>query len=375
MKLMKRYAIGILPLLFFIGSCISESADQMPAAKPEEKNAVSLEIVPVKKSKIAYTLSLPGELHPYEEVKLYAKVKGFVKKLYVDRGSYVKKGQLLATLDAPEIVQQYLAAKAKQREVNEQLQYSLQAYHRMEEAAQKAGAVAAIELDKAHAQLMRDSASYLALQAEVEAADQLKNYTYIIAPFDGVITSRQVSQGALVGENNQPLFLLAQQDRLRLAIAVPEKHAYALQDSTAVTFTVIGRPGEIFKASVSRSSKTIDPSLRSLMVEFDVNNQDQLLSGGEYTQVHLKLIRQRASWQVPASSIVHAKSGVFVVKIEDQVVQRVPVETGIRQDSLVEVFGNLQEGDLIAVNGSEELREGMKVSREQLITQRTAAKN
>lgn len=366
MKLLKRYVIIILPVLFFIAGCTTKGADQQPQKKPESSKAVSVETVPVKKSISAYTLNLPGELHPYEEVKLYAKIRGFVRKLYVDRGSYVKKGQLLATLEAPEIMQEYMAAKAKQREVSEQLQYSLQAYQRMKAAAQQAGAVAAIELDKAHAQLMRDSAAYLALQAEMEAAEQLKNYTYITAPFEGVITSRQVSQGALVGENDQHLFLLSQQDRLRLTIAIPEKHAYALRETAEITFTVNGRPGEIFKASMSRSSKTIDPTLRSLMVEFDVDNQDHLLSGGEYAQVRLNLSRPVATWQVPTSSVVHSKSGVFVVKIEDQVVQRVPVETGIRQDALIEVFGNLQEGDLIAVKGSEELREGMKVSREQL---------
>lgn len=352
----------VLPVSLLLAGCASEGARQTKAAGSDQDSLITVKTSPVRQARIHYTRSLPGELYPYEEVQLYAKIRGFVNKMYVDRGSPVKQGQLLASLEAPEIMQQYVAAQAKQREVQEQLQYSLQAYRRMEEAAQQEGAVAAIELDEAQARVRRDSASYLAFQAEMEAAEQLSHYTMIRAPFDGVITRRNVSQGALVGENDRPLFTLSQQDRLRLTIAVPEKHAHAIQDSTKVTFTVNGQPGKTFRASMSRSSRVLDPALRSLMVEFDIANTDGQLSGGEYAKVQLQLEKTGATLQVPVSSLVQSQTGSYVIKVDNQTIHHVPVEVGIRQDSLIEVFGALQEGDQVAVKGSGELRDGMSVA-------------
>src|SRR5690606_13592765 len=178
-----------------------------------------------------YTLALPGQLHPFEEVKLYPKVSGFIRDLYVDRGSYVKKGQLLARLDAPEITQRYGAAAAKQREVMERLTYSRQSYERLLWASATPGAVAALELEQAKAKVMSDSAAYESLKAEMASASQLASYLEIRAPFQGVITSRTASPGALVGANDHPLFTLAQQDRLKLVVAIPEKHARALAEN------------------------------------------------------------------------------------------------------------------------------------------------
>lgn len=363
---MKRYILTILPIIVLIAGCTSQGAEERQEEKTGRNEIQTVQTVAVKKQQPVYTLSLPGELHPYEEVELYAKLRGFVKKVYVDRGSEVKKGQLLAVLDAPEITQHYIAAKAKQREVNEQINYSSQTYKRLQNAAQKQGAVAAIELEEAKAKLMRDSASYLALQAEMEAAQQLKNYAYITAPFDGVITDRKVSPGALVGENSKPLFVLSQQDKLRLTLAIPEKHAHALNDSTQLTFSVSGQPGKTFSVSMSRSSSVINPELRSLMVEFDIDNQNHQLKGGEYAQVQLALRRSQPTLQLPASSIVESQSKVFVAKVKDQTIQHIPVERGISQGSVVEVFGNLEAGDEIILKASEELREGMTVQTDQV---------
>src|SRR5690606_10261530 len=117
------------------------------------------------------------------------------------------------------------------------------------------------------------SASYQSLKAEMDAAKQLAAYLEIRAPFEGVISSRTVSQGALVGANDKPLFTLAQQSKLRLTIAIPEKHVHALSDSTEIRYSISNYPSEIFKAKISRNSGVLDKSLRSLMVEFDIQNE------------------------------------------------------------------------------------------------------
>ena len=351
--------IGFLfMLLIGLAGCTTEGK---PVAEARVETNPTIKTAAVQKKTASYTLSLPGELAPFAQVQLYSKVRGFIRELYVDRGSQVKKGQLLARLEAPEITQQYMAASAKQREVLERLQYSQQAYNRLKEAAQTTGAVAAIELEQAEAKLMGDSASYLSLKAEMAAARQLASYLEIRAPFAGVISNRSISTGALVGAGDKPLFTLAQQDKLRLTIAIPEKHARALSDSTEVRYRLSNYPNEVFTAHFSRSSGVLDESLRSLMVEFDVPNQDNKLSGGEYVQAEVKFQRHAPSLWVPASSLVHATSGTFVLKVVDSTVQRIIVEEGIRQDELTEIYGPLQEGELVVLKGSEELREGSKV--------------
>ena len=330
--------------------------------KEVEEIIPAIETAIVQEMKSSYTLDLPGEIFPYEQVKLYPKVKGFVKKIYVDRGSHVRKGQLLALLEAPEITQASLAASAKKREVLENLQYSSQAYNRLKRAAENEGAVAALELEQAKSKIMADSAKLQSLDAEMAAADQLAAYLRITAPFDGIVTARNVSQGALVGTNDAPLFSLAQQDRLRLTLAIPEKHSRALADSTVIKYRLNNYPDEIFTSIISRNSGVMDPSIRSLVVEFDIDNTDKRLRGGEYVQVEVPFQNSTPSRWVPSSSVVNAPSGVFVLKVVDDAVQKVGVKTGIRKDGLTEVFGELQPEDLVVVKGSEELREGTKIS-------------
>lgn len=252
--------------------------------------------------------------------------------------------------------------QSNERKLYENFLYSRQAYQRLKNAAQNNGAVAEIELDRARAQLRSDSAAYHSAKASTGASAQLKDYLRITAPFSGTIVSRNVSVGALVGENSSvPLFSVAQQERLRLTVSIPEKHAHSVNKNTAASFTVSNRPGKIYKASLSRNSGLLDQQNRSVVVEFDVDNRDRTLAGGEYAQVTLMLKRPDATLWLPASSVVQAQSGVFVLKVEDGVVSRVPVALGIRKNELQEVFGKLTAADKILKSGSEELEDGTAV--------------
>lgn len=355
----QRLLSSLLPLLLFAASCTTEGGTTV---KEIEETIPTVETAKVQEMQAFYTVGLPGEILPYEQVKLYPKVKGFVKEIYVDRGSLVRKGQLLALLEAPEITQASLAASAKRREVLENIRYSGQAYERLQRAAENKGAVADLELEQAKARLMADSARLQSLDAELAVADQLAAYLKITAPFDGIVSSRNVSQGALVGTNETPLFSLAQQDRLRLTLAIPEKHARALADSMVIQYRLSNVPDEIFTSTISRHSGVMDPSIRSLVVEFDLDNTDKFHRGGEYVQVEVPFQNPTPSLWVPSSSVVDVPSGVFVLKVVDNAVQNVGVKAGIRKDGLTEVFGELQPEDLVVLKGSEELREGTKIA-------------
>lgn len=304
-----------------------------------------------------YELSVPAELKPYEQVAVHAKVTGFVKQLYVDRGDHVRKGQLLALLEAPEMEQQYLSDKSTEQKVYNDYHYAKQAYERLVEASATTGAVAAIELDRGKSTMERAKSAYEASRAGTAHASRLRDYLRIRAPFDGLITERTVSVGALAGiGSREPLFKMAQGNTLRLTVAVPEKHAASVNSGMQATFTVSSQPGKTFEAVLSRTSGLLDQQDRSLTLEFDVPNPTGELQGGDYAQVNLKLQRKNPSHWVPGKSILNTQSGTYVMTFNDQEIRRIPVKEGIRLDTLTEVFGNLSPGDHIILKPSEEIK-------------------
>lgn len=357
----KKYAkvLYFIPFILLINACSHEK----PVVKDSPKKQMQfVQVVKPIDDQAVYSLELPGELKAFEQVVLYPKVKGFVKQLFVDRGTNVRRGQLLALLEAPEITQQYLAAKADENKFYQDYQYSRQSYERLRKAAAKSGAVAEIELDRASSKFKSDSAAYASVKAKTGASAQLRQYLKITAPFDGIITHRNVSVGALVGEGTQtPLFSLSQTNDLRLTVAIPEKHGQSLHKNTKVSFTVAGHPGKVYPSVLSRKSGVLDQQSRSVTAEFDVSNSNGDLSGGDYAQVKLSMQRPVRTLWVPISSVVNAQSGIFIEKVNENRVSRLPVTLGIRKGGLQEVFGELSGDDQIVKSASEELTEGMKI--------------
>lgn len=351
----------LLCIPIMMAACTSRSSKKTDISEGAPVK-VKTEVVHPISDQPVYTLSLPGELKPYEEVMVFPKVKGFVKKIFVDRGTKVKKGQLLALLEAPEVAQKYVSAKSDERKAREDYLYSQQSYERLKKAAIKSGAVAAIELDKAFSKLKSDSAAYAAVSSNTRISDQLQQYLSIRAPFDGTVMERNVSVGALVGENTgQPLFSIVQNDRLRLTVAIPEKHSQSLASQTKATFTVSGLPGQVFQSVLSRKGDFLQQKSRSVIAEFDVLNRGLVLGGGEYAQVNLELRRPVTTLWLPATSIVSAQSGLFVSKIESGFLKRIPVLLGNRKGELQEVFGMLTTDDEVLKKGSEEWKDGDKL--------------
>lgn len=358
---MQKIFLLILPALVLAQSCSQKQETKVPAVKKEMK---TFKLATVISDQPSFTITLPGELKPYEEVKIYPKIKGFVKKTYVDRGSYVRKGQLLAQLEAGEIGAQYAARTSSSTTAYQKLLFSRQSYHRLKEAAKKNGAVATIELERAYAQYLGDSAAYSSSRSEAAATGQVANYLRITAPFDGVITGRFVSEGALVGEggaSTEPMFQLTQQRKLRLEVAIPEKQAQALQPGSKATFTLLDNPGQTFTATLSRNSRALDGQTRSLLAEFDVDNAGSALRSGQYARVVVQLQRPQPTLWIPVSSVVQSQADVFVVKAVNGVAKRVPVQTGVSKDSVIEVFGDLTAGDKVLLKGTEEVKEGTKI--------------
>src|SRR5690242_8068469 len=320
--------IPIIAALMVLQSC---SADKNKSETVERKEQIpsSFKVATVLSAQPDFSITLPGELLPYEQVNIYPKIKGFIKKIYVDRGSKVDKGQLLAVLEAPEIGEEYSASQFSTSAAYQKYLFSKQSYNRLKEASNKSGAVATIELERAHAQLLGDSAAYKSSLAASSASGQINNYLRITAPFSGIITERFFSEGALVGEStgtSRPLFQLSQQNKLRLTVGIPEKEAESLPKGTKVNFTVVDFPGKIYTATLSRNSGAIDVTSRSVVAEFDVQNVTSELRAGQYAKIEILLRRPEPTLWVPSSGVVQAQSGVFVIKVEHNVTRRVPVE-------------------------------------------------
>ena len=367
-----RHRFSIAPILMLFAAT---AAAQAPSPAPAP---AAVEVVRVVSKAVDRQVKLPGEFEPYLAVPIYAKLPGFVKRVPVDRGSTVRQGQVLMTLEAPEMQANIVEAQAKAQAVGLQkaeaeakLAAAQSTYERLKAASATPGVVA--ENDVVVAQKNAEAAlalvrsyedSIKAAQAQVQSVKDLEQYLTLKAPFDGVITERNVHPGALVGPGtgSTPLLRLHQISRLRLVVAVPEALVGAMVKGARVAFTVPAYPGETFYGVLNLIAHDLDEKTRTMPVELDVKNADLRLGAGMYPEVQWPVRRPQPSLLVPPTSIVTTTERTFVVRVNNGVAQWVNVGRGARVGDLIEVFGALKEGDTILRRGTDEVREGAKVT-------------
>ena len=340
--------------------------------------AQNVAVVKVVSKQVERSVQLPGEFLPYESVVLYAKVSGFVETVDVDRGSVVKKGAKLASLVAPELAAHRLEAEAKvlnmesqRAEAEAKLVAAQSTWERLKSASATPGVVAGNDLVQAEKQVDAVRAQARAVDASIGAARQavaalrdLESYLQVTAPFDGIITERNVHPGALVGPGSGavPLLRLEQNSRLRLVVSVPEVDVAGISSGQRVAFTAQAYPGETFTGVIARIPHSMDPKTRSMPVELDVANPQSRLAPGMYPTVTWPVHKPRPSLLVPPGSVVTTTERTFVVRIRDGVAEWVNVNRGAQVGEMVEVYGGLKEGDTIARRATDELREGSRVT-------------
>jgi membrane fusion protein (multidrug efflux system) len=376
--LLWRPSAGALVLALELTACGngSEQADK-PTAQP---GPPTIEIVRVVEQPMDVMLSMPGQLDPYEMVAIYPKVTGFVKAIRVDRGSHVRAGDLLATLDAPEVVSQRAEAQSKVQGAEALLATArskadsdTSTYEKLKVASATPGVVAGNDLVLAQKAAEADQGQIAAAQQNIEGARQalqsiaeMEGYLKITAPFDGVVTERNVHPGALVGPSSgqaaaMPMVRLIQIDRLRLVVPVPEAYTAGIATGTQMSFTVPAYPGQTFWGVVARIAQAIDIKTRTMAVELDVMNKDGRLASGTFCQIRWPVHRTGPSLLVPSGSVASTTDRTFVVRIRNGQTEWVDVKTGLGSGSLTEVFGDLQPGDEIAARGTDEVRPGTTV--------------
>ena len=372
------------PLLTLIGSasaaailtaCSSASSDNKTATK--EPDAQQVAITTVQALQPSKRVTLPGELKPWNRVSMFAKVKGFVRDISVDRGTAVRKGQVLARLDAPEVLSELSQAQAQVQaqesnlvEQTTRARASRLTYQRLLQTAKMEGAVSLNEIDQAQARMQSDSAQVAMARGTVQAArsnyqakTELRQYLTITAPFDGIVIERNISPGALVGagDTGKPLFVLEDSRTLRLTVAIPETFANQLPAKSAVSFTVNAMPDRHFNAKLARSAQSLVEANRAMIAEFDVPNASHELKAGMYADVLMPIERTTKTLFVPTTAVVSSSEKMFLIKVADNRAQWVSVQKGNVLDTLVEVFGDVQPGMAIVRKASEEIRDGQEI--------------
>lgn len=371
---------------FFVCSCAAKAAFAQSAAVPtivvaRAKAMLTSRIVPV-----------PGELRPFQEVRLYAKVSGFVQDVRVDRGSRVHKGEVVARLEAPELTAQIAeaesrseAAKSALAEGEARYRASRATFTRIQSAASTDGVISPDEVDRARATMLADSARLSTLQSQLSAAESahrairdMGSYLLVTAPFDGVITERNVHPGALVGPATAggatPMFRLQDESRLRLTVSLPESYVGSGMMVGSASFQVRAFPTDTFHAMLARRAQALDPQTRSEALEFDVSNLSGRLKAGMYADVFISLTRSSPSVTVPSTAVATSVNGPFVIAVIGDTTHWVRVKKGDTVGDRVEVFGDLHDGERVAVRGTEEIRSGRRVqARTQLDTTQKAA--
>jgi RND family efflux transporter MFP subunit len=372
--------IGVALLALALGSC--RGGAPAPAEPPAAQAAgpVTIDLVRVVEQPLNVQLSLTGELTPYRAVAVHPRVTAFVKSVAVDRGSRVRAGDVLALLDAPELVAQRAEAQSKLQAAEAQLgavrskaDADKGTFDRLKAASATPGVVAGNDVLIAEKALEASQSQVAAAQQGVEAARQALNvvremegYLRVTAPFDGVVTERNVHPGALVGPAGgpgaaAPMMHLAEVNRLRLVVAVPEAYTAEVKTGEQIPFAIAARPGQTFSGTVARIAQAVDVSTRTMAVELDVVNTDGRLTPGSFCQVRWPVRRAAPSLFVPSTSVAATTDRTFVVRVRDGKAEWVDVKTGLTSGALVEVFGDLKAGDEIAGRGTDEMRPGTEV--------------
>jgi membrane fusion protein (multidrug efflux system) len=355
----------ILLAVSLLVSC-SSPEEKKEESKPVAKAPTHLATFELKKGNLASSLQIPAELTAYKQVDLYAKVNSYVKNLTVDVGSSVKTGQLLATLEAPELLAQVSSAQSKLKSQEAVYISSNATYQRILETSKTPGTVSKNDVEIALAKKNSDFAQFEAAKADFKASSTITEYLSIHAPFDGVISARNVNLGAYTGPSGKgsdlPIFTLQELTHLRLVISVPEAYKSFIHLGDEVTFTVKAFANQTFTAKIARRAGVMDKTLRSEHIELDVPNTDLKLSPGMVAEATINLQGGTNAFIAPKSAVMNSPESVFMIQVVNGKAVKLNVVKGRETDSLTEVFGNdLTEGSTYIKTASEEIRNGSAI--------------
>lgn len=347
-------------MIIFLASC-----DNKEKPKSQKQAAATIyKTMVLQPRQISGDVRLPGVMQPFQYVKLFSKMNGFVKNVYADRGTIVKKGQVLITLEAPEIEQQVAGAKLKYTQAEATYLTSKDRYRRLLETSKTPGTVAPFDIEAAASKMQGDSATAQGEYANYKAQETMKSYLTVVAPFDGVITERNVHPGALVGPGTQsakPMLVLQQLSKIRLAVDVPEQYVMQIHEGDKIRYTTNALPGQSFDGTISRTSRSLSENYRSESIEIDVPNGDNRFRPGMYAEVVLPTSGNTHAFVVPVSSVVTTTERKYIIAVSKNLTQWTDVSEGNQNNDSIEVFCNLPNGCEVITNANYQIRNGVAI--------------
>jgi RND family efflux transporter MFP subunit len=367
--LFSKKSIETVQKVCILGLTVLAGIYSLTACKQNEKEPLnkksttdSVAVFILEKQQVNKQLSFPAELSPIERAEIFAKISGYVKAIRVDIGDHVKKGQLLAVLDAPEVISNYAQASADAQVNNARYSGSLDAYNRILNASKEEGTIAAGELEKAKSMMQADHSSLEAARSRLNAFAQLKEYLTITSPFSGIVTQRNIDAGTLAGTANQkPLLVIENTATLRLRVPIPEAYTEGIPDSSFIGFTVDAQPNKKYYAKLSRKSGAINKDNRTESWEFIYNNNQEELKSGMYANAVIKIGRPTTSFVVVPSVIATTLEKKFVIRLQNGKAEWVDIRNGMNTGDKIEIFGNLNTGDTLLIKATDEIKSGTKL--------------
>ncbi len=365
-----RGLFGLLMVVLLLSAIayglIVRSSDQKKLSREtEEASVLTVSVVHPTAGSASGNVVLPGNVQAFTDTPIYSRTNGYLKKWYFDIGSHVRKGQLLAEIETPEVDQQLNQAQAELQRMrsNEQLaQITSERWH----ALLLKHAVSQQDADQARSNLIAAQATVDASEANVHRLEQLKGYERIVAPFDGIITARNTDIGDLIDSGSgssspRELFHLAAVNKMRVYVAVPERESNSIHDGASAILTEDGDPGLRVAGTVVRNADAIDPNTRTLNVEVDVNNTAGALRPGAYVFVHLHVPTREHTVTIPANALLFRSEGLRVGVVRHGRVQLVPVTIGQDFGGSVEITAGLSSDDAVILNPRDSLTTGSQV--------------
>jgi RND family efflux transporter MFP subunit len=334
----------------------------------EPTGPVTVAVVKVEREDLFKEKPLPAEFRPFAEVELHAKVSGYVDKMNVDFGDKVKAGQLLATLEIPELHDELNNARANEQRTDADYTNAHLIYDRMQQVNKEhPNLVAQQDLDTVRAKEDTTAAAIAAAKAEVSRYETLLKYTQITAPFDGVITKRYVDPGALIqaatGSSTQamPLFRISDNYHLRLDFYVTQEDVKSVHVGDPVKIRIDSLGGKTLTAKITRFTSRVEETTRLMETEIEVPNPDLELVPGTYVSVMFKVDERPHALAVPPEALSGEKNPtVYVVNANHEIESR-PVTLGIETPERYEIISGLQEGELVMLGGRSMVHPGQKV--------------
>ena len=351
--------------IFLYGVLRRRSTGATVRAETAQMAVPSVAVASPQRSAPSQEIVLPGNVEPFVSAPIYSRTNGYLRRWYADIGTHVKKGQLLAVIETPEVDQQLQQSKSNLATAQANLKLAEITKNRYT-GLLTTHAVSQQDVDNAVGTYTANQAIVEANQANVKQLETLQSFERIYAPFDGIITARNTDIGQLINSGSAggvktDLFHISQPGTLRVYINVPEQYSQAAAPGLTAELTLAEFPGRKFQSKLVRTSNAINYATRTLIAEVDVDNPSGELLSGAYTEVHLKVAGQTSSYLVPVSALIFRSQGLQVAVVTNGTASLTPVTPGHDFGDQIEIVSGLKGDESVIVNPPDSIVSGEKV--------------